>query len=186
MINLTITTDSKEAIGQSFDRIAKDLIHNWQLRVNEDLYSFTEIEFYFFHEGVHEDISTHEHDYKEGQWRLHSQGLDITFQSTDKQDGGILIRGLKKDGEYINGPKRATTAIFKSLGDVTSTHKEFGLTKKPEATNEEIKRTSRHGLSDKQKNGYKNEPYRYFIDLENWSPKHLSSTDKQKILDNCQ
>lgn len=72
-LNLNIDTTSQESIQFSFENIAKDILLNWQLRVNDALFSFTEIEFYYFHKGIHEDNATHIHDYDQGLWRFHSQ-----------------------------------------------------------------------------------------------------------------
>lgn len=179
MLNLDLVTDSHQSIHESFDRIAHDLIHNWHLQVCGELYSFTEIEFYYFLHGVHEDNATHGHLYDKGLWRFHPAGLDITFEGSNNKDGGILIRGLKNGAEFINGPRRVLEAIFKSLGKVTSVEKAFGLIPKMPRTTEEISKTTRHGLSNVQSNPFKDYYYRYYIDLDNWS--HLSEADKAKI-----
>ncbi|MEI9912367.1 MAG: hypothetical protein WDO71_23560 [Bacteroidota bacterium] len=184
MLNLDIITENKETIQQSFDRIAVDIIHNWSLKVDQDIYSFTEIEFYFFFADIHEDNSTHEHKYDKCKWRFHLQGLDITFQTTEKSDGGILIRGLKTVKGNVNGPKRVLESIFKSLGDVVSIQKEFGLILKTEASSEQIRKTIRHGLSKTQDNPFKDSFYRYFVDIDNWTKEHVSQTEKERIINN--
>ena len=92
MLNLEIVI---EDIQGSFNRIACDMIHNWHLQVNDDLYSFTEIEFYFHDKETHEDKATYEHKLDAGLWRSHLSGLDITLRHSIGGYGGILIRGLK-------------------------------------------------------------------------------------------
>jgi len=184
-INLTIDNTSKETIQISFDRIAQDLILNWQLKISDILFSFTEIEFYYFYKGIHEDNATHEHHYDQGLWRFHNQGLDITFQFTDISDGGILIRGLrsenKSDKEYVNGPRRVLETIFKNLNPVAVVQQQFGLIPKTATNSLETFKTGRHGLSLNQENSYKDAPYRYYTDLENWNNKHVSLSEKTKI-----
>jgi hypothetical protein len=184
-INLTIDITSKETIQISFDRIAQDLILNWQLKINDILFSFTEIEFYYFYKGIHEDNATHEHNYEQGSWRFHNQGLDITFQSTDISDGGILIRGLKSENksekEYVNGPRRILETIFKNLNPVAVIQQQFGLSPKIMTNSIEIFKTGRHGISTTQKNLYSDALYRYYIDLAGWKNTHVSLSEKAKI-----
>jgi hypothetical protein len=181
MINLEIKNESRDSIKNSFDRIAVDLINNWNLKINSSIYSFTEIEFYYFLSGLHEDKATHEHLYNIGQWRWHQQGLDITFQGSKGSDGGILLRGIKSSGTYINGPKRILEEIFKRFGNVTIINKEFGLVPKVDSAHEIIHKTIRHGISTKQENEFVEEPYRYYTDIDAWDIKHKSMKEKEKI-----
>ena len=53
-LNLKIDTRTRETIQSSFDRIAKEIISGWQLKIDNELFSFTEIEFYYFCEAVHD------------------------------------------------------------------------------------------------------------------------------------
>lgn len=179
MIQLDIETDSKESIQLSFDKIAVELIRNWNIKINKTIFSLTEIEFYFFHEKNHQDNATHEHKFEAGSWRLHAQGLDISLGYSDVSDGGILIRGVKSDSENINGPRRVVQEIFKGFGQVTNLRHEFGLTPKSDYFDQTIYKTKRHGLSPKQINEFKDENYRYYTDLDNW--KHISLAEKERI-----
>ena len=179
MLDLEINT---ETIQESFDRIARDMIHKWHLQVNDDLYSFTEIEFYFRDKETHDDNSTHPHTYDAGLWRSHLAGLDITLRHPKGGHGGILIRGLKKDTDYFNGPIRILEPIFISLGNVSLTKKVFGLAPKSQKTAEPIMKTTRHGLSKKQDNDkFMSKPYRYIIDIDNWNKKHMPDSQKKNI-----
>ncbi|MDJ1467978.1 hypothetical protein QNI19_29470 [Cytophagaceae bacterium DM2B3-1] len=184
MPNLDIITDSKKSIQHSFDRIATDLIHNWHLKVNDTLYSFTEIEFYFFMTDIHQDTASREHNYDKGFWRFHQKGLDITFQSQDNSDGGILIRGLKTHTEYINGPVLVLEHIFRKMDSIIMLNKEFGLVLKPEPSDELIYKTQRHGLPNNPENEFKEELYRYFINLEHWNKRHINPLEKARIKKN--
>jgi hypothetical protein len=180
-LNLDIDNNSEEGIKDSFDRIAVDLINNWDLKINGAVFSFTEIEFYYFLKGVHEDTATHEHKFDSGVWRWHQQGLDIALQGNDQSDGGILLRGIKSENKYINGPKRILHLIFERFGDVTEVNKEFGLIPKKVPTNLSIYKTRRHGLSAKQENKFIEAPYRYYTDIDAWDIKHKSVSEKARM-----
>jgi hypothetical protein len=180
-LNLKIDSSTRETIQSSFDRIANEIISDWQLKIDNDLFSFTEIEFYFFCEAVHEDNSTHEHKYDEGLWRFHSQGIDITFQSTDISDGGILIRGLKSEKGYINGPRRILETIFKTFNSVTTVEHQFGLVSESSTSPSSVFKTTRHGLSKTEQNVFNDYQYRYYTDLANWDTKHVAQSEKAKI-----
>jgi hypothetical protein len=175
-LNLTIESTSRDSIKASFDRIAEDLLNNWKLNVNGQSFRFTEIEFYYFIKDIHEDNFTHRHDFEEGQFRYHSQGIDITFESSDKKqcDGGILLRGIKfenKEGktEYINGPKKIWTKIFGELK--LYNENSFGLIYDPVEENKIPKTTVRKGLTEKSCPEFHKEKYRYYIDENNWEKK---------------
>lgn len=179
--DLTIISDSVLSIQASFDRIAEDLITNWNLKINDTLFTFTELEFYFFKYKIHEDNATHEHDYKEGEWRFHFQGLDITFPATESSDGGILLRGIKSGNEFINGPKRVLEMIFRKMNPVFEIQNQFGLV--PALTKQEviIYKTFRHGLSKSQYNEFRDAFYRYYTEIDFWEQKHVGATDKDRI-----
>ena len=181
-LDLTILPETKASIQASFDRIARELLTNWSLRVNANLFSFTEIEFYFFLKEIHEDNATHEHNYDQGLWRSHLQGLDITFQSTEISDGGILIRGLKNENNnYVNGPKRVLEAIFKGFVPVMEINQQFGLVPTSVPSSVPVFKTNRHGLSGKQDNLLIKEPYRYYTEIDNWNLKHINKAEKERI-----
>ena len=188
-LNLDINRKSSAAITQSFDRIAKDVIENWQLNLQGVLYSFTEIEFYYFDRASHPDKYSHKHSYMIGKWRFHLQGLDISL-GYEKEDGtedfcsygGILLRGLKSKNEYINGPKRILAHIFKALDSVEVIHKEFGLVQKrnPKV---QINKSVRKGLSERYPD-YNTRKYRYFHSSELWNVNHVPPSEKKEILQN--
>jgi hypothetical protein len=151
-------------IEKSFDLLAKQLLLNHALEINNRLIEITEIEFYFFKEGIHEDKYTHLHDRNAGEWRLHNQGIDITFQSTNDQDGGILIRGIKHDGEYTNGPLKTLNIIFKNFGNVESTAT-LRIVEIP-PLEKKILKTFRHLPNKIEYPDFHNSYYRYLIDLD--------------------
>ncbi len=187
-LDLTIVSDNVLSIQASFDRIAENLITNWNLKINDSLFTFTELEFYFFKYEIHEDNATHErkHETTQGSWRFHPQGLDIEFSTTEDSDGGILLRGIKSDNEFINGPKRVLEMIFRKMNPVAEIHNKFGLVPSLKKQNAKIYKTFRHGLSKSQDNDFKGAFYRYYTDIEQWDKKHLSAAEKERVKSNSE
>ncbi|MCF6367094.1 MAG: hypothetical protein L3J35_12965 [Bacteroidales bacterium] len=161
--------DNKD-VEKSFDRIALELLRKSLLIVNDIQFEITEIEFYYFHEKYHPDKYTHEHDREVGEWRFHNQGIDITLQSGQGYDGGILLRGLKqvnsigeKEKKYINGPRKILMRVFEKFGKV---YDENVL--KIDNRNEddyEIIKTFRHLPNKIHHKDFHNKYYRYLTDL---------------------
>jgi hypothetical protein len=159
-------------IDNSFIRIANELFKNYKLILNKSEYLFTEIEFYYHHISLHPDMSVHEHNFPIGNWRAHSQGLDISLGCSEEYDGGILIRGIKKlNGElnqYTNGPQRVVWKIFEELGSTDFKSVSIGLKKQEFSLEREIFRTKRIGLGINA-GEYSAKPYNFFCDRNNWS-----------------
>jgi hypothetical protein len=96
---------SKELIIKSFDDIAKDLILNRAISVNDYLFSFIDIEFYYHHEN-HPDGYTMKHNRPKGELEIHRYGIDISIDKTGEDGyGGILLCGLYDLRERITIPK---------------------------------------------------------------------------------
>ena len=161
-MNLKIDNDN---IEKSFNKIADELINEFELVANETIFEFTEIEFYYFHEKFHKDNYTHKHKRNEGEWRFHNQGIDITFQGDEIQDGGILIRGIMNNSEFTNGPRKILMKIFEKLGKVENKNV-ISLIKKIKKTNYKIFKTFRHLPNKIQDENFHNSLYRYYINLE--------------------
>jgi hypothetical protein len=150
-------------IPDSFDRIAKELLLEHVISVNSIDFEITEIEFYFFNEAHHPDEYTHPHEMQAGMWRLHKQGIDITFDGTKKgEDGGILIRGLKLNDRYVNGPIKCLAWIFESMGNVQNEN--HIILKAKRLDNSKIIKTFRHLSNDNKK--FHKAQYRYIKDFE--------------------
>lgn len=188
-LNLDINRKSSVTITQSFDRIAKDLMENWKLNLQGTLYSFTEIEFYYFDRGSHPDKYSHKHNYMIGKWRFHLQGLDISlgYQKEEGTEefssyGGILLRGIKSGSEYINGPKRILAHIFKALDSVEDIRKEFGMVE-DRNSKAQIFKSIRKGLSERYPD-YNTQKYRYFHSIESWNMNHVPLSEKKGIVQN--
>ncbi len=99
---LNIIAENPFTVEESFKRIAKTLITNKALKVNNRLFAFIDLEFYYWH-TVHQDsyCKNVNHNRPTGELELHRYGVDISL-GNDQQNGfgGILIRGLfdTKDG----------------------------------------------------------------------------------------
>ena len=184
-LNLTINRETIQTIGQSFDRIAHELIHQYALNLQGTLYTFTEIEFYYFDKASHPDKYSHKHSYERGKWRFHLQGLDISLgHETEHAEhasyGGILLRGIKTGERYINGPKRILSHIFESLGNTELIYKEFGIVplNNPGI---QIYKSFRKGLSDRYPE-FNDLTYRYYHCIEHWNDLHVSPSEKRGII----
>lgn len=164
-------------IPNSFDNIARQLLLSHVISINNTDIEITEIEFYFFKEGIHSDNYTHPHTRRVGQWRLHKQGIDITFDGTTKgQDGGILIRGIKIGDRYVNGPIKCLTILFEEMQDVSN--KNYIVLKSKTLGNSEIIKTFRHLPNKIQYKDFHHKKYRY---LKNFDSLSLSQKIKDSI-----
>lgn len=136
-------------VGKEFVRVANSLLLRMCLIVNGVKINFTEIEFYYYSKN-HQDAFTHIHDLDAGKWRFHNQGFDITLRG-DTGFGGILIRGIEINGEFINGPRRVLFEIMRFLKPANEVDNEFGIIK-INKLEFKIFRTFRHGLNEPNKN----------------------------------
>lgn len=95
--NLFINNSSLLEVESSFFRIAKWLFENVQLQVNENIYRFLDIEFYYFSKSQFEDIYAHKDKMQLccGRWYFHGSGIDITI-GDGRNYGGILLRAISK------------------------------------------------------------------------------------------
>lgn len=185
MINLEINCFSPETIDRSIDDIAERLLKDFKLQVNESFYRLIDIEFYYFAEGVHEDIYAHQHQaqLESAKWYFHGSGIDITF-GNGKHFGGILVRAIAKispTGEKsrffiekeVHGPLNVKTEICRNLKGVfedaenvfrlidISRDKQGALMIEPEY----IINTRRIGLNSKKENtdNFFSKKHRYVI-----------------------
>jgi len=102
-----------------FHSVAKKLMNSFQLKINDILFDFTEVEFYYFHKKFHPDCNVHQHKFqKEFSIYFHDKhgrgGVDIGFGDTECY-GGILIRGIKDGNFYVDGPIKVADEISKVL-----------------------------------------------------------------------
>lgn len=171
-----------EDITASFDNIAKRLLLGHVICINDKDIELTEIEFYFFHANKHPDNYTHPHNREAGQWRLHKQGIDLTFDGTvEGQDGGILIRGIKINNEFVNGPIKCLAALFEMMQDAQN--KNYIKLKSKQLSHSEILKTFRHLPNKVQYQDFHLKKYRY---LKNIDKLAIPTKDKDSIKSDCQ
>lgn len=106
-----------------FSKHAEDIMNNYNLEINGLLIELTEIEFYYYETGKHEDIYTHCHNLQKDANNflyVHPKGckrggIDIIFGNGTFY-GGILIRGIKVNNQFIAGPANVKNKIIELLG----------------------------------------------------------------------
>ena len=155
-----------ESLEKHFNNLAGLLMNRIILYVNDKQYRFSEIEFYFFSPGFHEDPYVHRNKMQKetGLWYFHGSGLDITFGDRINH-GGILLRGMKRiccEKEYfVSAPLNVVNEIFSALGNICRQEQVFRLAETDQLNEEEIVRSARIGLKAKEPAGYKEKYYRY-------------------------
>lgn len=155
---------SAEAVERSFDRIAKEILLNYGIKVNDTFFRISEIEFYYF-DQVHPDKYARKHTRAAGEWLFHRRGLELTLAGGTKRYGGILIRGIyNANGQYINGPYPVIYELFKSIGKIGK--KSFFQFLKSFPIRKKIIKTIRYGLGQKKNSKYYSSKYRYLVDPE--------------------
>jgi len=109
---------------QKFKNIASYLMNNCSLNVNSELYTITELEFYYLDKENHNDPYVHGvNKQKEfGTFYVHKQngnygGIDFTIGNNKKNIyGGILFRGLRdSNNKFITGPNTLKKEIYNVL-----------------------------------------------------------------------
>lgn len=105
-----------------FPQIAELLMTKYAIRKGDELFRFTDIEFYYYNSCMddrREDGTTRQVTYPRttppGHWFFHSSGMDLTFGSKKEEGygGGILIRGIRNEvGCEICGSLKCYWALF--------------------------------------------------------------------------
>jgi len=100
---------------------ANKLINDYVLQIGDIEIELKELEFYFYDKDKHPDEYTHrdERQTRIGELYVHRKanntgGIDITF-GNGKYYGGILIRGIKIDNEFVYGPAKVRQKIIQKL-----------------------------------------------------------------------
>lgn len=91
-----IETTSRESIVESIENIAKDLITNKVISVNDSKFSIIDIEIYYWHKNHPDEYAKGvEHTRPYGEFEMHRYGVDISLGNNENIGfGGVLIRGL--------------------------------------------------------------------------------------------
>lgn len=103
-----------ESYFDYFKRIAEILMNNCAISKGKNRYEIVEIEFYFFTPD-HQDVIVYPRILRPaGQWFFHPSGVDLTFESDEKQFGGILIRGVRNidTGKLTLGPLNCVNILW--------------------------------------------------------------------------
>jgi hypothetical protein len=175
-IDLSINCDNVEG---DFRRIATELMNRWVIKVAEEKYRITEIEFYYKNE-FHSDPYIHGHvqQLEKGKWYFHGSGIDLTFGDGEAY-GGILIRAIYNINrkKYHYGPLNCVQEIFRNFSNIYETKLSFGLAPSKEGQFESEKPISapRVGLNAIKDPEMCNKLYRFLI-----MPKQKHA-DKTKI-----
>jgi len=115
-----------EEIEKTFDSIAETLLNYYHIRKGNTIYRLLEIEFYFCN-GNHPDKVTYSRTETEGRWFLHESGVDLTFNSNEKEGfyEGILIRSIMHEDskECVFGPRNCLWELFD--GEALSKNDEY-------------------------------------------------------------
>jgi hypothetical protein len=122
MIDLTIDNTDKSTIQGSFSKIAKDLIVNKKLKINDSVFAFIDLEFYYHHPKHRDKYADGvDHTRELGQLEMHRYGVDLSLGPKNDEDknqgfGGILIRGLYcVDSKEVIEKSRVTRIMFNTL-----------------------------------------------------------------------
>lgn len=105
-------TDPQD-IEMMFAVIAEALLNNFAIKRGEKEYRFVEIEFYHNKTDDKGKNITYKRDYTHScDFFFHDYGVDLCFESNPDSYGGILIRSMECNGEFINGPVRVVDKLF--------------------------------------------------------------------------
>lgn len=112
--------DSIKGFQELFNKMAKYILSNLAIKVDETTYYPLEIEFYYYNKNLKNEETfkrTYERKCEAGEFFLHYSGLDICFATIDNCFGGILIRSVlkHKNGDndiIIPGPLKCANEII--------------------------------------------------------------------------
>lgn len=161
-----------------FKDIASHLINCFELQYNSGslkTYKFTEVEIYYFNANMHCDpyVHMHEKQHECGTFYHHGSGMDITFGDCTSY-GGILIRGIKDNNTFYDGPLTLIKKIFIQEENVTQRKLDeyLSLIRKEEPSCDTVYHSTRIGLTPHPLDFhyYKNDAYifkryRFITDL---------------------
>jgi len=156
--------NSIEDFEKKFNELADALLNDFAIRRGEKDYRFVEIEFY--HNGT--DDEGKKITYKRGfakscDFFFHDYGVDLCFESTPDSYGGILIRAIECNGEFINGPVRVTDRLFDKFSAL-HTPEDFPFLKPIKNSNHIIPVSSCRWIKTSQKK------YRFTWPKDKWAP----------------
>ena len=121
-----IRQETSESVQAYFEKLADYLFNNIQICAGDDIYTFAEVEFYYYDKMNFSGPCfecTYPRTRSLGSFFWHNSGIDICFDSNEDYGyyGGILIRSLIKRSnegcEIIAGPMRCMIELMNSCRD---------------------------------------------------------------------
>ena len=162
-----------------FRMLAESLFCNFQIRNGNDVFRFVEMEFYLRATESKDRKIAYDRVTAAGEWFLHDNGVDLSFESNDDFYGGILIRAMKQcksyhdAGEFINGPRKCSWYILDGL-NAFGKNERCGRVEEAEVREDIALRTfTRQGIKDDDK------LFRFTIPLDMWEHKGYSGFPKE-------
>jgi len=127
-----VPTLNKKELDARFPQIAEFLIKNYGIETKGKVYLLNEIEFYYYDSlyddkrtGSGKSTITYKRTTPAGCWYIHDYGVDLTFNSDEKQGfgGGILIRSIEdpsKPNSFTTGPVNCVNELWEEAVDAFS------------------------------------------------------------------
>lgn len=117
-VNKSLNESELDAL---FSDLAKFFMGNYCIESKGNKYFINEIEFYFYGDN-YDDLRTNKkstvtysRNAKAGCWYIHDYGVDLTFESNEKQKfgGGILIRTVEDiEKNVFDGPVKCVNEMW--------------------------------------------------------------------------
>jgi len=162
-------------IENLFSEFTQNLMNNYSLNIDNKLYEFTELEYYYSNDNHHKDPYVHTDEKQKNEKSLYVHrmpwgrgGIDLTF-GDGRFFGGILIRGIKDTEGFVSGPVKCKQSIVDSIEEnIAKKHNElqeyfekgtWSLVEK-DKTDHDVFHSTRVGLTAKDDN-YQDAFYRF-------------------------
>lgn len=157
-----------KSIEEHFPSWAASLMNNFAISKGGKIFRFVEIEFY--HNLTDDEVIngkqkkiTYKRETDSCDFFFHNYGVDLAFKSDSKQYGGVLIRSVKSDEGFINGPGRVADKLFDKFSAVKLPKNFPKLVELTECDSIVPVAHTRWHIAGKK-------PYRYTWPWENWKP----------------
>ena len=165
--NIKALSETKN-YDEYFWMLAESLFCNFQIRNGNDVFRFVEIEFYLRATEAEDRKIAYDRVTAAGEWFLHDNGVDLSFESNVEFYGGILIRAMKQSksyheaGEFLNGPRKCSWYILDGL-NAFGKNERCGRIEEAEIREDiELRTFTRHGIKGDDKQ------FRFTIPLDMW------------------
>ena len=116
---LEIDKTNRDTIVNSLERIAKNLILNKGIKVNDSVFSIFDVEIYYWHKLHRDDYANPNfHKRPTGEFEAHRYGIDLSLGNQEDEFGGILICGIvniKSNESPIYKSSHVLNTLFNKL-----------------------------------------------------------------------